>query len=123
MLLSSVFLLLTSTVRVEIIYTKYISLNPWYSSAKNVTYKNLHVLIKNERKPGNTGLCDSGDKHSEHIAGPVQGNPLTDPVRTCVYALLSVSVKTLLPWSEATDILFPKNICEGYQLVPLLIYK
>lgn len=71
-MLSSVFLLLTFTVRAEIIYTKYIYLNPWYSSAK--TYKNLHVLIKNKRKPGNTGLHDSADKHSEHIVGPEQGN-------------------------------------------------
>lgn len=67
-------LLLTSTVRAEIIYTKYIYLNPWYSSAKNVIYKNLHVLIKNERKTGNTGLHDSADKHTEHIVGPVQEN-------------------------------------------------
>lgn len=51
-------LLLTSTVRVEIIYKKFIYLNPWYNSVKNVTYKNLHVFIKNERKPGNTGLHD-----------------------------------------------------------------
>lgn len=119
MLLSSVSLLLTSTVRAEIIYTKYIYLTPWYGSTKNMTYKNLHAFIKNERKPGDTGLHGSADKHSEHIVGPVQENSLlnpAEPVRICVSTLLSVNVETLFPWSEATEILLPKNICEGYQL-------
>lgn len=37
--------------------------------------------------------------------------------------MLSVSVKTHLPWFEATEILFPKNICKGYQIDYLFIYK
>lgn len=52
-----------------------------------------------------------GQHKKTHLLSP------TATVRTYVAALLHVNVKTLLPLSEATEILLPENIWEGCQHV------